>query len=142
MTAFSIRRSTMILLVAVLVSLLASNVALLTRTWWTNQQWEAETNGMASYAGAMQGLADFHGGILRQYELCDGGQIEDTKQRDGAFEIWRWPYHPSLGHGHILSSQRFVETYNSNMRHMNQHPEEFGFNTYRAPADTTRPTTE
>jgi hypothetical protein len=138
----TLRRIATVFLLALLILSLLGNAALLMRSWWTNQEWETEAVGMASYAGAMQALADFHDGVLRQYELSEGDETGYTQRNDGPFEIWHWPYHPSLGHGHVFSSQRFVEMYNSKMRYMHEHPDGFNFNGNGAHRETTQPATD
>lgn len=81
---------------------------------------------MAGYAAAMQAYADFANGVLRQYELVpDENRAKFTGRHDGPFEVWTWPYFPSLGRGDIYATQRFVEIYNLKMRYMQRNPAAF-----------------
>jgi hypothetical protein len=104
-------------------------------------QWEMEMYGMATYAGAMQADADFRHGNMRLYELSPAPDTKskDTHRKDGPFEVWTWPYYPTLGHAHQFGEERFVDMYNEKMRYMQAHSEQFGPNSDGAHGDTTQP---
>jgi hypothetical protein len=127
------------LLIILTVLFALGNVWLWARSWWTNMQWETEMYGMASYAGALQADSDFQIGILRLYELSSSAKIEDTKRKDGPFEIWTWPNLPEFGHAGEFTAQRFVEMYNEKMRFMHAHPEQFNSNSRGVQDQTIQP---
>lgn len=114
-----------LLLVIVLLLTNVTTAALLARSWWVDWMAQNELYGFATYAGAMQAHADYANGVHRQYELVADTRSGFTGRHDGPFEVWRWTYYPDLGQSHLRANQAFVEMYNTKMRFMLQHPDEF-----------------
>jgi hypothetical protein len=114
-----------LLLVILLVLTNVTTAVLLVRLWWTNWLAQNELYGFATYAGAMQAHADYGNGVRRQYELVADIRSGFTSRHDGPFGVWRWTYYPNLGQSKLFANKAFVETYNSKMKFMQQHPEQF-----------------
>jgi hypothetical protein len=95
-----------------------------------NEVARSEVLGFATYAGAIQAHVDFGNGVRRQYELFaeSGAGISRrgfSGRHDGTSEIWQWTYYPSLGQNHWFANRTFVDMYNSKMKFMRQHLEQF-----------------
>ena len=114
-----------LLIAALTLSLLASLCFVvfgLLRNW----SWKQEAFVLAVHLGALRADHDFKNGTIRLLEL-DGEQDrnEFTGRLDGPFEIWNSQYFPSRGYPHQYSTEQMVIMYNSRMRYMAEHPDDF-----------------
>ncbi|HXE55399.1 MAG TPA: hypothetical protein VN541_20410 [Tepidisphaeraceae bacterium] len=116
------RRGLLVILLAITNLATAS---LFAHTWFDGWIARDELYGFATYAGSMQAHADYCNGVLREYELSAGGHSDFTGRRDGPFQIWRWTYYPDLGRNNRFANQAFVQAYNSRMKFMQAHPDEW-----------------
>ena len=89
--------------------------------WLRNELW-----AQATTSGTMWSMVDFRADNLRQLRLvpAENGAIEDTGQRDGPFEIWTWTYIEGMP-GSREAAEIFVNSYNSKMRYMYEHPDAY-----------------
>lgn len=88
--------------------------------------WRDQLYASEGAVASRRALDDFRAGHLRLYTL--GGESDKAKYtgtNDGPFEIWIPDFYPSLGRAHRFSTEQFIAFYNSKMRYMHTHPDEF-----------------
>lgn len=121
------RESKYMFLIIILVATNIISIALFVHKCRTCQLWYWKNSMlvMAKYAAALQALSDFKKGELRIYEIVEDNDREFANRYEGPFEIWHKPYHPILGYPHKYATEMFVEMYNSKMRYMQAHPNDF-----------------
>jgi hypothetical protein len=87
---------------------------------------ELEAMRYADSAARLEAQGMFRKGFLWLYKI-DGECDEDhfSGNREGPFEIWIKFYQPAAGPAHRRVTQRWVETFNDQMRRMQKEPEKF-----------------
>ena len=91
-----------------------------------NYWWKQEATRYAESSARLEAMGMFRRGILCLYKI--DGQCDESHfsgQRDGPFEIWIALYQPVLGEAHRHVTERWVETFNDQMRLMQREPEKF-----------------
>jgi len=102
-----------------------------------NLQWEAQVYGDSGMAGTLKAMSDFQNGKLRILEIQGANDhLKYSGKTDGVFEIWVPQFYPSLGHPHQLATETYVKFYNSKMRYMHEHPDDFVGKEKAAKADS------
>ena len=94
---------------------------------------------MTVYAASLQAKVDFDHGSLRKYETSATNKIGSTGRRNEAFEIWSWPTYPEAGAVPQQTAILFVDTYNTQMKFMIAHPDDFPLKKAAATRPATNP---
>src|ERR1041385_4849316 len=98
-------------------------------SWWQIYGlggWRDEVNIFVGTQATQQAMDDFREGHIRLYTLSGENEASrSTGRRDGAFEVWTYPFAPALGHAHRYAKEQFIEFYNRKMRYMHSHPDKF-----------------
>jgi hypothetical protein len=91
-----------------------------------NSIWKLEATRYAESSGQLEAQAAFRKGFLWLYKI-DGQCDEDrfSGKKEGPFEIWIKFYQPALGPAHRDTTERWVESFNEQMRRMQKEPEKF-----------------
>jgi hypothetical protein len=97
----------------------------LVRAHLQNHAWENEMFAMAALAGSLQARADYERGNLQLYEVAADSEMKATGRSEGPFQIWTWPFHSMLGQPNKFAAEQFVKSYNTKMKYMRQHPDQF-----------------
>jgi hypothetical protein len=91
-----------------------------------NYWWKQEATRYTESSARLEAHGMFRKGIICLYKI--DGQCDEphfSGQRDGPFETWIAFYQPSLGAAHRYIAERWVETFNDQMRLMQREPEKF-----------------
>jgi hypothetical protein len=91
---------------------------------YQNFVWKLEAIRYAESSARLEAHSNFRKGLLLLYKIdgqCD--QDRFSGNREGPFEIWLKFYQPSLGAAHRISTERWVEAFNDQMRRMQKDPE-------------------
>jgi hypothetical protein len=88
--------------------------------------WKLEATRYAESDGRVAAHSLFRKGGLSLFTI-EGACDEDrfSGRREGPFEIWIKFYQPSLGSAHRHTAERWVESFNDQMRRMQKEPEKF-----------------
>ena len=82
-------------------------------------------DGYAQLAASLRAIHDYRTGQLRIFVLKPDGREEFTGRKDGPYELWTWPTHPTLGRTSTMADEAYVNRYNLRMRSMHERPEDF-----------------
>lgn len=91
-----------------------------------NYWWKQEATRYVESSARLEAHSMFRKGMVLVYKI--DGQCDEARfsgQRDGPFEIWIAFYQPSLGAAHRYVTERWVQTFNDQMRRMQAEPEKF-----------------
>ncbi len=104
-------------------------------------QTETEAPSWATYAGAMQAVADYGNGVRRFYRPTlandTSARSSFTGQIDQGAEVWSWTYFGNMGEASRLSAVAFTDAYNARMLNFLKDPASYAHNGVAAtrPAD-------
>jgi hypothetical protein len=117
----ALRMAIWALVVLLLVTLGWSGYLLFQNYWWKH-----EATRYAESSARLEAHGMFRKSIFCLYKI-DGQCDEEhfSGQREGPFEIWIAFYQPSLGRAHRYLVERWVATFNDQMRLMQREPEKF-----------------
>lgn len=102
----------------------ASLIALMAQyIWFQYQSWPSEAHVMAAGFGSAYAQSDFQKSRRRIFRLEENSELKFTGEKEGPFEIWAYPTFSILPKSSHITTQTWIESYNSRMRRLQDETE-------------------
>lgn len=114
-----------LLIVALVLTNLATVGILVLGLRLDRWNWRAQMYGMTWYAATLQAARDYDSGRMRLLEPVQDGKIEPTGRTEGPFEVWAWPAYadpklPGISRPGEYATEIFVSSYNRHMKKLSK----------------------